>query len=192
MTTKRLERIPDTWPELKPAPPVVALQTSDAHAIAGAIVNNALDWVSARLDSSRDAAVRRLNRRDTAAQRELKLGLARYVAEYLGFFDEDVKAVYVADHSDTYQNKSDTAASRSIIHLVVFADPKTAALTLLVEALNRALTRVLSNSVEFTKTERFLDVQVVNSADLANLARYAALLTTPPSANHKRIWQRDT
>lgn len=175
---------------MKPAPPIVSLQTSDAHTIAGVIVTNALEWVSARLGCDKVKAVECLNRSDTAARRELKLGLARYLAEYLGFLDEDVKAVYVSDHMDNYRDESAENPPRWVIHLVVFADPKTAALSSLVSALNRTLTLVLGEAVECAETEGFLDVQLVNSADLENLARYAALLTAP-SYRPTRIWQRE-
>jgi hypothetical protein len=77
-----------------------------------------------------------------------------------------------------------------MVHLVIFANPKTAALTSLVNALNRALTLVLQESGAGVKTERFLDVQLVNSAELENLARYAALLKAP-NYLPTRVWQRE-
>lgn len=190
MASKRWEHTGNQWSEMKPTPRIVSLETSDAHSIAGVIVTNALEWVSARVGYDKSEAVKCLNRGDTVAHREFKLGLARYLAEYLGFLDEDVKAVYVADHSANYGGESPEKPSRWSTHLVVFADPKTAALTLLINALNPALANALRESLECAKTEGFLDVQLVNSADLANLARYAALLTAP-NYRPTRIWQRE-
>lgn len=191
MTSKRREPEANQWPEMKPSPTVLALHTSDAHAIAKVIVANALDWVSARPRCDKSKLVKRLNRGDKAAQRELKLGLARYLAEYLGFLDEDVKAVYVSDHAEPYGGEATEKPTRWLIHLVVFAEPKTAALTSLLSALNRALTAALRESVVSAGTNGFLDVQLVNSADLENMARYAALLTAP-SDRTTHIWQRET
>lgn len=191
MASKQWERAVNQSTEMKLGLPVFALYPSDAHTIARVIVTNALEWVSARLGCNRVQVVKCLDRGDMAAHRELKLGLARYLAEYLGFLDEDVKAVYVADHVDNYGGESPEKPRRWIIHLVVFADPKTAALTSLVSALNPALVLVLSELVEGAETEGFLDVQLVNSADLENLARYAALLSAP-SYRPTRIWQRES
>lgn len=190
MTSKGWEQTANQLPEMKPAPPVLGLCTNDAHVIAGVIVTNALEWVGARLGCGKANVVKCLKRGDTAARRELKLGLARYLAEYLGFLDEDVKAVYVSDHVDNYRDEWAEKPPRWIIHLVVFADPKTAALASLVSALNRALASALRESVECGETEDFLGVQLVNSADLENLARHAALLTAP-SYRPTRIWQQE-
>lgn len=154
------------------------------------IVANSLEWVSARSNCDKSEIMKRLNHGDMTARRELKLGLARYLAEYLGFLDENVKAVYVSDPIDNYRDESGEEPPSWIIHLVVFADPKTVALTLLINALNRALMFVLSKAVEYAETEDFLDVQLANSADLENLARYAALLTAP-SSSPTCIWQRE-
>lgn len=159
--------------------PLSALDASDAHTIAEAIVNRALDWASTRLNADVSAVVTRLNRGDTAAQREFKLGLARHVAEYLGFLDKGVKAVYVADHVNPRRSELDAVAPRWTVHLVVFAEPKTAALKSLLSALNDAFAMVLREYLNCARMERFLDVQLVNRADLENLARCAALLTAP-------------
>lgn len=190
MINEPREHTANQWPEMKPAPPVLSLHTSDMHTIAGVIVTNALEWVSAKLRCDKVRVVDCLNRGDPAARRELKLGLARYLAEYLGFLDEDVKAVYVSDHVDNYAGESVAGSSRWVIHLVVYAEPKTAALTSLLGALNRALTAEMRKSVEYAETEGFLDVQLINSADLENLARYAALLNAP-RYRPTRIWQRE-
>lgn len=190
MISNKGEHIANQLPELKPAPPVLSLQTSEAQTIARAIVANALEWVGVRLSCDKVKAVEYLNRGDLEARRELKLGFARYLAEYLGFLDEDVKAVYVTDHIDNYRGESSLESPHWIIHLVVFADPKTAALTSLISALKRALVLVMDELVEGAETEDFLDVQLVNSADLENLARSAALLTAP-NYNPTRIWQRE-
>jgi hypothetical protein len=190
MTSKRWEPAANQWPEMKPTPPVLALHTSDAHTIARVIVTNALEWVSASMDCDKSQVVKCLNRGETAAHHEFKLGLARYLAEYLGFLDEDIKAVYVSDHVGDYGGELPEKPPRWLIHLVIFADPKTAALTSLISALHRALTAAVRESIDCAKTEGFLDVQLVNSADLENLARYAALLTAP-SDRPTHIWQRE-
>lgn len=190
MLSRGKENTTIQWPEMKPAPPVISLHTSDALTIARVIVTNALEWVSAKLRCDKDLVVECLNRGDMAARRELKLGLARYLAEYLGFLDEDVKAVYVSDHVDNSDGEMVAQSSRWVIHLVVYAEPKTAALTSLLGALNRALTTALRKSVECAEIEGFLDVQLINSADLENLARYAALLNAP-SYRPTRVWQRE-
>lgn len=177
-------------PEIKPAPPLMSLQTNDAYTIAEVIVTNAFEWAGARLNCPVSRVVQSLGHGDVAARREFKLGLARYLAEYLGFLDEDVKAVYVSDPIENYRDKAAGVPPRWVIHLAVFADPKTAALASLVNALNRALLLVLDNAVTGAEPEGFLDVQLVNDTDLQNLARYAALLSAP-NARPTRIWQRE-
>ncbi len=175
---------------MKPVLPASAHSTSDAHAIAGAIVSITLEGAGARLGCDKVQVVKRLNDGDMGARREIKLGLAQYLAEYLGFLDEDVKAVYVSDHVDNYRAESAEKLYPWNVQLVVYADPKTAALTLLLSALKRALARALRESVEVGGTEDFLDIQTVNRADLENLARYAALLTAPGNGT-TRVWQRE-
>lgn len=188
MTRERHEQ-PVQWPKLKPAPAVVALYTSDARAIAEIIVGNTLEWASARLQCELDEVIQSLNNGDLTVQRELKLGLAHFVAEYLGFLDRDIKAVYIANSADPDRDRTRDTAPPLMIQLVVYAEPKTAALASLIGALNRALTAVLQASVASVGHDRFLDVQLVNAADREKLARYAALLT-PPIQYGMRIWER--
>lgn len=190
MTSKQWQPTARQAPEMKPAPPLMSLQTNDAYTIAEVIVTNAFEWAGARLNCPVSRVVQCLNHGDPAARREFKLGLARYLAEYLGFLDEDVKAVYVSDLIENYRDETAAVPSRWVIHLAVFADPKTAALASLVNAMNRALILVLDKEVAGAEPEGFLDVQLVNSADLENLARYAALLSAPNS-RPTRIWQRE-
>lgn len=190
MKSKRLEHNAAPCPDVEPIASVMAFNASDARTIAEVVVRNALKWVGTRTRRSIDEVVKSLNQGDVTAHRELKLGLARHIAEYLGFLDEDVKAVFVADHMDQYAEDGNEPERRWVVHLVIFANPKTAALTSLVNALDRALTRALQESGAGVETERFLDVQLVNSAELENLARYAALLRAPKYLP-TRVWQRE-
>jgi hypothetical protein len=170
--------------------PLAALETSDASALADVIFGRALQWVSIRRQCAVEQALAELRRGEPAAWHALKLGLARYAAEFLGFFDEDVKAVYVADFADSYRREPDERAPQGMVHLIVFANSKTAALKSLINVLDRALDSVMSQRIGRTGTKHSLEVQLVDGADLEHLARYAALLMSVGDAP-TCIWERD-
>ncbi len=144
----------------------------DAQSIASVIVRRALEW----MDGSDDAP------------REPKLALARYLAEYLGSYDKDVKAVYVTDPLENDRAENDPSP-HAHMQLVVLAEPKTAALEGLVRALTRALTVELRERVGWNEADARLQALVVESGDLEYLTRYAALL--PSYHRHATpIWER--
>lgn len=159
--------------------------------LAKVIVERALERVSARGHCAVEAVLADLQRGERAVWLELKLGLAHYAAEFLGFFDEDVKAVYVSDFADSYRRNSQERAPRRMVHLIVLAETKTAALKSVVNALDRALAGVVSERIGGTATERSLEVKLVDSADLEELGRFAALLT-PVSHCATCVWERES
>ncbi|OQY92887.1 MAG: hypothetical protein B6D41_08015 [Chloroflexi bacterium UTCFX4] len=166
------------------------LETSDAIVHAQALVERALHSQSAKRHYGVDQTLTALRRGENTAWRELKLELARNIAEFLGFFVQDVQAVYVADAVDSYRHELAENPPRRMIHLVIFANVKTAALKALVNALERALGAAVSEYVGGAVNEYSLQVQLVDSADLEQLARYAALLTAP-SQRPTCVWERE-
>jgi len=170
--------------------PVSNLETSDTVVHAQALVERALHSQSAKRHCGVDQTLTALRRGENAAWRELKLELARNIAEFLGFFAQDVQAVYVADAVDSQRHGLAENPPRRMIHLVVFANVKTAALKALVNALDRALNAAVNEYIGGGVSEHSLQAQLVDSADLEQLARYAALLTAP-SQRPTCVWERE-
>lgn len=169
---------------------VSPLYVDDAASIARAIVGSAVERVSARLGVDPQDVPEILQRGEELARGEFKLGLARRAAEFLGLYDEDVKAVYVYDHEGRSQGGGGEEPRRWQVHLIVWTEPKTAALKSLVSALDRALGGVLGESERGAGAEHCLDVQLVDNADIRSDAGYAALLSSP-RFRPTRVWQRE-
>lgn len=188
------------WKRARPAPDRAAAVTraardptphvNDAVSIARAIVGSAVERVSVRLGIAQQDVPEILQRDEEQARGEFKLGLARCAAEFLGLYDHDVKAVYVYDHEGGSQGGAGEGARQWQVHLIVWAEPKTAALKSLVSALDRALGSVLAESVRGADAAHFLDAQLIDNADMRSDAGYAALLSSP-RFRPTRVWQRE-
>ena len=162
----------------------------DSVNAADAILNRALACCLDEIPLKNQAAlVECLRQGNHTANSRYKHNLAQQMAEHLGMCDDDVKVVYIYDH-DIEDTHWDEEWSPLIVHLIVWAQPKTAALNSLIAALNRALTRCYGDLIGDLPPVHLLDVQVIDDVEVKNRAGYASLLFSP----HFRplvVWKRE-
>src|SRR5512146_498674 len=134
MTTRTLtERRP--WPV-----PADAAETMVNEALATCI-----DQVGSE---SLDRVRERLRDGDPALWSGCRLALARRGGEYLEACDDNVKAVYIYDNEWAPEDPPwGKAPGSPVLHLIVWAQPKTAALRALIAVLDRALAQQLGSVI---------------------------------------------
>jgi hypothetical protein len=134
--------------------------------------------------------VKRLQQCDSSACQYCRYGLAKKAAESLGNLDDNIKSVYVLDYDATPHDLAFCQGEqRSPIHLIVWAERKTDALSSLVAALDRALAKGYAELISAPDLARMLDVQVVVDQDVEDRIGYGALL----SSTYNRpiqVWER--
>lgn len=134
-------------------------------------------------------AIDRLRAGDTLVCEHCNRSLARQVAACLGALDENIQAAYLCDYDPPTELACSEEAGRALpIHLIVQATRKTAALHAVVETWDRALTRRYAELVG-RRPARMLDVQVVDTSDVARRVGYGAMLA---SQHHSptEVWKR--
>jgi hypothetical protein len=142
---------------------------------------------------SLEAVVDLLRQNDRMACEYCLYSMAKRVAASLGAVDENVRAVYVLDYDATPEDICFGTLHQGapLVHLIVWAERKTAALSSLVAALDRALAQAYTDLVGGPQVESLLDVQVIDDADVESRTGHGALL----QAIHHRpiqIWERKT
>lgn len=167
------------------------LQLPDVASTAEAALTQALEFCAQKMGlDSPQAVVDHLRQDNSTAFGYWHYGLAKQVAKHLGAWDEDVKAVYIYDYDATPEDVCfGEMMPAEPIHLIVWAQRKTAALESLVAVLNRALVQGCADLIGRPRLMRLLDVQVIDDADVKNRVGYGALLS---SLYHRpiRIWER--
>jgi hypothetical protein len=140
-------------------------------------------------DSSQDV-VDRLKQGDGTACKYCHYSVAVQVAEFLGTWDENVKAAYTYDYDATPEDLCFGETSQTLpIHMIVWVDHKTGALNSLVTALDCALGQCYADLMSMSRVAYLLDVQVVDDTDVKSRVGYGALL----SSIHNRpirVWKR--
>jgi hypothetical protein len=175
----------------KAEPQFAAPSLSDVSSLAEAVLAQALEFCAQKMGlSTRQAAIHLLRQGDTSACQYWRFGLARQVAQHLGAWDEDVKAVYTCDYDATPQDLCfSEAGPASLVHLIVWAQRKTAALNALADSMDSALVECCAEELDAPNLAHLLDVQVIDDADVKNRLGYGAML----SSLHNRpiqVWQR--
>jgi len=154
-----------------------------SHALAYCAVKMALDGLP--------SVVERLRQGDGTACAYCLYSIATQVAEKIGALDENVKTIYTLDYDATPEDECFGGAAHlgPPVHLIVWTRRKTAALLALVEALDRLLVQAYASLLDKPGLAGFLDVQVVDDADVGRRLGYGALLS---SMHHRPIpvWQR--
>jgi hypothetical protein len=165
----------------------------DAATRAEAILIQALEFCKQEMGlESHEAVVDHLRQGDSIASSYCQYGLAKHLAEYLGTCDDDVKAVYIYDHPATTGDiRLAYEVHTRLVHMIVWAEPKTAALNSLIVALNRALAQNFGGLIGVRSLMRLLDVQVIDDVDMKSRAGYAALLSSP-HYQPMQVWKRGT
>ena len=162
----------------------------DAASIADAALIRALELCGQKTGTDSQQALTNLRRGDRTACDYFHYGLAKEVAQSLGAADQSIKAVYVVDYDATSEDLCfcDSMAN-PLIHLIVWAQPRTAALAAIVTAIDRAVVRRYGDLVSLPELTNYLDVQIVNDTDVKERLGYGALLS---SVHHPpvKIWER--
>lgn len=166
-------------------------EAKDVATTAGVVLTQAMEYCAQkmRLDSSQPV-VDRLRAGDGQACEYCHYSVAKQVAESLGALDENIKAAYIYDYDATPEDSCFGEVGRALpIHLVVWAERKTAALNAVVETWDRALAQRYGEIVGGHQPAHLLDVQVVDSADVEKRIGYGALLS---SLHHRpiQVWKR--
>ena len=166
-------------------------EVKDVAGTAQVVLAQAMEYCAQkmRLDSSQ-AVIDRLRAGDVQACEYCHYSVAKQVAESLGVLDKNIKATYIYDHDATPEDLCFGDAGRALpIHLIVWAQPKTAALNVLVETWDRALALGYAEMIGGCQPAHVLDVQVIDDADVEKRIGHGALLF---SLHHRpiQVWER--
>ena len=170
------------------APP---LQMPNASSIAEDVTSKALDFCARKLgvDGPKAAAVC-LSRRDYNALDYCHYSMAEQVGAALGSLDDNVQTVYMFDYDATAEDICfDESPFTPLVHLLVRVERKTEALNALIAMLDRALARSYAKIVGPEGLQHLLDVQIIDTQDVAQRKGYGALLS---SLHHRplKVWNR--
>ncbi len=173
--------------ELSPLP----LHLPDADSAVEDALARALEYAANKTGAAGRAAVlEALRRRNVTMVQYTTYGLACQLAETLGALDETVTAVYLFDAGAAGEDEVFGEPARDLtLHLIVWVERKTKALTALVNGLDRALVQAVSALQATPARPHLLDVQIVDTTEVQQRIGYGALL----SSLHQRplqIWQR--
>ena len=169
-------------------------QVSEVKNVAGTaqlVLTQAVEYCAQkmRLDSSQ-AVIERLRASNGQACEYCHYSVAKQVAESLGALDDNIKATYIFDYDATPEDLCFGEAGQALpIHLLVWAERKTAALKVLAETWDRALAQSYAEMIGGCRPAHLLDVQVVDSADVEKRIGYGTLLS---SLHHRpiQVWRR--
>jgi hypothetical protein len=166
-------------------------EVKDVAGTAQLVLTQAVEYCAQkmRLDSSQ-AVIDRLRASNGRACEYCHYSVAKQVAESLGALDDNIKATYIFDYDATPEDLCFGEAGQALpIHLLVWAERKTAALKVLAETWDRALTRSYAEMIGGCRPAHLLDVQVVDSADVEKRIGYGTLLS---SLHHRpiQVWRR--
>ena len=138
------------------------------------------------------ALIARMKEADSVAFNYYNYNIAKELGEVLGFWDKNIRAVYAHDYDAATPEEAcfENASPCSLVHMIIWAEPKTKALNALVEVIDHAMVQRHRHMLGRTKLEHVLDVQVVDGEDVRNRTGYGALLQSiyqPPI----QVWCRD-
>jgi len=175
--------------DTKVAEPLVG--PPDVAGTAKVILTQAMEYCAQKMRlGSWQIVINRLMEGDGRACEYCHYSVAKQVAETLGTLDDNIKAIYIHDYDATPEDLCFGEAGRALpIHLLVWAQPKTAALKVLVETWDRALAQGYAEMIGGRQFESVLDVQVLDDADVENRIGHGALLS---SLHHRplQVWKR--
>jgi hypothetical protein len=164
---------------------------SDVVSVAEAVLDRAVEFCAQKLNHiTPEAVIDLLRQGDHSTYRYWLYGVAKYVSEHLGAWDESITAIYIYEYDATPEDLSlAEAAPDPLIHLIIWAQRKTAALNSLIEGLDRALIQAHSELLGTHQLKYLLDVQVVDDQEMNNRRGYGALFS---SLHHRPLplWKR--
>lgn len=163
----------------------------DVAGTAEAVLGQAVEYCAQKMMIGSTEAVKdRIRLGDGQAWGYWGYSVARQVAECLGALDENIRAAYIYDYDATPEDTCFGEVEQAFpIHLLVWAERKTAALQAMVESWDRALARCYAEMIGGHQSVQPLDVQIVDSAEVQKRIGYGALL----SSLHRpalQVWKR--
>ena len=163
----------------------------DVAQTAGDILAQAIGYCAQKmqLDSSQQV-VAHLRAGQGKACEYCHYSVAKQVAASMGELDANIKVAYTYDYDATPEDLCFGERGRGLpIHLLIWAERKTAALSALAETLGRALAQQYAMIVGVAQPAYLLDVQVVDDADVERRLGHGALLH---SLHHRpvEVWRR--
>jgi hypothetical protein len=163
----------------------------DVFRTAGEILTQAMEYCAQKMQlDSPQTVVARLRSGEGKACEYCHYSVAKQVAATMGTLDTNIKAAYIYDYDATPEDLCFGATGRGLpIHLLIWAERKTAALSALAETLGRALAQQYAVMIGVPEPAHLLDVQVVDDTDVNRRLGHAALLS---SLYHRpvEIWKR--
>ena len=159
------------------------------------IVSAAMQWAlresaqACGAGASEDA-VRGLRQHDARTHGAFSYHLAKYLAGQIAGLDSRVKAVYLYDCDAASGDDCFTeTAATPLIHMIVWAQPKSSALSSIIAALDGALARAYGDLLPESAGVHLLDAQVIDDDVVASRSGYGALLSSP-HYRPLRLWQK--
>jgi hypothetical protein len=159
-------------------------------ASAAAFVSDALRYAGEKSGmGSRESAAAHIALGDNSVLGYFQYQLSVQIGQYLGCLDSNVKAVYFHDSDASAEEWVSDARRETLIHLVVWAEPRTGALASLLAALDRALIFQFAEAVGEPGLLHLLAAKVVDDDDVWSATGYSALL----KSLHQKpvcVWQK--
>ncbi len=154
-------------------------------------LTRALDYCAQKLNlPNPQASLERVRQGDRQALEYCHYRLAQQVAEALGALDENVRSVSIYEFEATADDRAFGEKPEVLpIHLLVWVDRKTSALSSLVAGLDRALVKDYTELIGRRRLGHVLDVQVVDNSDVESRRGVAALLYSVYN-RPIQIWER--
>lgn len=161
-----------------------------ASAMHGALAS-ALDYAAGKLNHPSPAAsLEKARQGDRKTLEYSHYRLAQLVAEALGALDTNVQSVSLYDPAATPEDRALGDVAESLpVHLLVWVDRKTSALSSLGAALDRALTSDYAEMIGPQRLAHVLDLHVIDDDDVENRRGMAALLGSLYN-RPIRLWNR--
>jgi len=168
-----------------------AIPLLDVSGIAEVILHQALGFCAEKMGLQDETqALDRLRQGDSMACSYWHYALAQQVAEQMGAWDEDIQAAYVCTYDATPQDVCfSEQASLYPVHIIIWAQRKTAALRALVETMDHALLQCCADIVNASEQTHILDIQIVDDNEVQNRLGYGAMLSSIYN-RPIQIWQR--
>ncbi|MGD8398632.1 MAG: hypothetical protein PVG11_07225 [Anaerolineae bacterium] len=167
------------------------LHLPDATSTVQGALLKALDYCAQKLNlSSPQEGLEKARQGDRRALAYCHYQLAQQVAEAMGVLDDNVRSVLLYEFEATPEDRAFGENPESLpIHLLVWVDRKTSALSALVAALDRALVKDYAEMVGPRRLGHVLDVQVIDDSDVEGRRGIAALLHSLYNRPIK-LWER--
>lgn len=170
---------------------LAALSAIDAAGLAQVILDESCAFCAEKAGlESKDAVLPGLKGEDESVIRNFQYALAKATARQLGDLDGNIRAVYVHECDATAEDLCFRRPGPSfLVHLVVWAERKTGALSSLAMAVDRALVEAYAGYVGASRMRHVLDIQIIDDGEVDHRLGYAALLGSlqnPPLL----LWER--